>query len=155
MPLFPVELWYQLGHLLTRAVLLRVKLPFIIDFEFFEASLNSDKSKSDVLSEITAIIEKSTDLLRDLYILLNKERYLWTEYTLDSKLKFLYHDLEAVRLYGDSQGSESELSPVSVDLMYSESIKQGLNSFANGIRSGMNIADFTTEEAHKLIFHIE
>lgn len=155
LPLFPVELWYQLGHLITRAVLLRMKLPFIIDFEFFEAALNPDESRSGVVSEITAIVEKSTDFLRDLYIELNNERYLWTEYTLDSKLKFLYHDLESVRLYGNSQRSESEPSPETEDLMYSESIKQGLNSFANGLRSGMNIADFTIEEAHKLIFHIE
>ena len=155
LPLFPVELWYQLGHLLTRAILLKIPIPFIIDFEFFKAAFDPSQSESAIVS-IQTVVEKSTGLLRELYTQMDADRRDWNNEKLKSKLDDLYQDLEGLRLFSESASRGCEFKTAEhPNLNARELIKHGLTTFAKGIKSGMNFDDFTIEETYNLIFYIE
>lgn len=150
LPVFPVALWYQLGHLMSRAILLRIEIPFIIDFDFFKEAFNPDgSSESVVFLEMQKIFEESTDLMKGLFDKLEKTREDWDDSNIIKKLKSLFHELETIK-----HSSTDTIDTITETTNCRESIKQGFKSFANGLRSGMNFDDFTIDEAYSIIFTI-
>lgn len=171
LPIFPVEMWEQFGHLINRANLLNIKIPFILDYEFFNNIFVQD---ARFLEEMSVEVELQLDLR-------SKDIYKWVQMNSDLNNENLEHKLielcskieersekiclssktfepggspsrKITRCRSHTELSEfskmaSEGMATNVDLF-----RIGLESFEKGLRVGMNLEDFSIEEAYNLIF---
>lgn len=182
LPVFPVQLWHQLAHVLTRAVLLKIEIPFVIDLEFFRGCIKKENSVP-VLIEMNAKIETSVDdKLREFYGFLTENIKL-TPLNLKSKLEEFYAKFKKLKIkrkfYRRSRHSilrsvrsvdSFELHNPSITTLAArrhsidlpitfgnthayEMLSFGFDSFLTGLKPGFNLDDFSVEEAHKLIFY--
>lgn len=167
LPVFPSELWHQFGHLLNRAVLLNVRIPFILDFEFFRGLF---EDKNDIITEMATKIKSSADKdLGELYGFLT-ENVTLTPINLTEKLSEFSSKLEELRqsktrnsvdsaeadrsvYYQNINSVDTTTIPFSEITHVLELLKYGFNSFQEGFKTGFNIEDFTPEDAHKIIFY--
>lgn len=159
LPLFPPELWHQLAHLLTRAILFNLEIPFTIDFEFFR-EMSGEQEKSLFLIEMAENLElEADDKLKEFYRFLNDNIEL-TATNLEQKLKEFTLKLKMYRGYKSSRSSDTSNTSFNTDIAsFSNSghtitlLTHGFKSFIKGLRNGFNLDDFSIEQVYQLIFH--
>ena len=182
LPVFPVEMWHQIGHLMNRAVLLNIKIAFILEKNFFKSILEPDM---ELISQMALKIELEPDQnLKSIYTSLKADSYLYPS-NIYAKLMKLCSKIERLRLPKNPRGflstrsfelpstlfsstldqspkillrrhsieDLSQLATTSQLVPAYELLRKGLKSFEKGLSSGMNVRDFTVEELYKIIFY--
>lgn len=172
LPVFPVEMWHQIAHLMTRALLLNIRIPFILDSEFFKSIFDLDLT---LLSKMSSRIDLFTNnQVKDLYSFIRQDIDL-NPLILPEKLMELCFKIEELKISKNPRGlvstrsfefvstEQPKLLRIHSSGVLPESNRQfvstydmisvGMKSFYKGLNFGFNIGDFTIEEAHKILFY--
>lgn len=155
LPVFPSDLWNQFAHLLTRAVLFKVEVPFMIDFEFFSELFEQDYLSTFLIEFSERIEESADDNLKEIYEFLNENVNL-TPINLKDNLKELYSKLLSYRQSRSEYESEIKFYNNNIDSKLGITVillSNGFKSFIKGLKNGFNLDDFSIEEVYKLIFY--
>jgi hypothetical protein len=161
LPIFPTILWEQFGFLISLAFVLNIKLPFSLDFEFFSAIFNVDE-RALMIAEIGRKIQchsESSEKVRSLYLyIMNHQRI--SSHIVRETLMEIYFAIEKIHLeakkpsrlkrFGELKMLSQKEDP---ELKFNDSIFLGFKALHNGIRSGINVEDYSVSELYKLIFN--